>query len=286
MNPLCIYHGNCQDGFGAAWVIRRFFREENVDFHFGVHSEAPPDVTGRQVIMVDFSYKRAVIDEMTKTAQSILILDHHKSAEKDLEGFPEPRRGDAGWIPENGIFALFNMERSGASLTWDYFFPNEHRPRIINHIEDRDLWRFKLEGTREISASLFSYPYDFEVWDHLMNGFTGSGTEVLFQEGKAIERKHHKDVAELVKTFQRTVTLDGQTVPFANIPYTYASDAGHLMSKNAPFAVCYWDTPTKRIFSLRSQEDGADVAAIAVKYGGGGHEHAAGFAAEIGWEGE
>lgn len=23
MNPLCIYHGNCADGFGAAWVFKR-----------------------------------------------------------------------------------------------------------------------------------------------------------------------------------------------------------------------------------------------------------------------
>jgi len=31
------------------------------------------------------------------------------------------------------------------------------------------------------------------------------------------------------------------------------------------------------VFSLRSQEGGIDVSEIAIKFGGGGHKHAAGF---------
>jgi nanoRNase/pAp phosphatase (c-di-AMP/oligoRNAs hydrolase) len=44
-----------------------------------------------------------------------------------------------------------------------------------------------------------------------------------------------------------------------------------------PFAACYWDTPEGRAFSLRSSDDGADVAEVAKQYGGGGHRNAAGF---------
>lgn len=47
------------------------------------------------------------------------------------------------------------------------------------------------------------------------------------------------------------------------------------MGENEPFAVCYWDTEKKRTFSLRSTDKGVDV--VAVKFGGGGHKHAAGF---------
>ena len=78
--PLCIYHGNCADGFGAAWVVRRYFKGE-CDFYAGQYGAEPPDVTGRDVIMVDFSYKRPVIDAMAVKAQTILILDHHKTAQ-------------------------------------------------------------------------------------------------------------------------------------------------------------------------------------------------------------
>ena len=58
------------------------------------------------------------------------------------------------------------------------------------------------------------------------------------------------------------------------------------MAQGKPFAACYWDTPTGRVFSLRSTTEGSDVAKIAATYGGGGHRSAAGFQAPRGWEGD
>lgn len=64
MKTLCIYHGNCADGFAGAWVVRRALGEDRVDFYPGVYQEPPPDVTDRDVIIVDFSYKRPVLEQM------------------------------------------------------------------------------------------------------------------------------------------------------------------------------------------------------------------------------
>lgn len=292
MSVLCIYHGNCQDGFGAAWAVRHAFDERRIEFHPGVYQDPPPDVTDRHVLLVDFSYKRPVLLEMAAKARTILILDHHKSAAEDLAGFREIAPHDE-WDDDTldnvieadpPIAVLFDMERSGAGIAWD-FFHNTVRPKLIDHIEDRDLWRFDLDGTREISAALFSHPYDFRLWDDLM---LREDLANLFREGCAIERKHHKDVAELVKVMQRPMVIGGHKVPVASLPYTLTSDAGHKMAaeSGAPFAACYWDTPEGRFFSLRSTDDGADVSAIAKQYGGGGHAHAAGFRMPIGWEGD
>jgi oligoribonuclease NrnB/cAMP/cGMP phosphodiesterase (DHH superfamily) len=273
-NTLCIYHAFCADGFGAAWVVRRALGD--VEFFGASYGQEPPDVTGRDVIMVDFSYKRPVIETMRRTAASILILDHHKTAQEDLRGLPTPD-------DENmGVAALFDMDRSGAGITWDYFNPGQPRPPLINRLEDRDLWRFKFADTRAVQANVFSYPYEFDVWDRLMQ----TDLSVLRIEGEAIERKHHKDVAELVSASQRTMVIGGHTVPVANLPYTLTSDAGHLMCQGQPFAACYIDTPKGRTFSLRSTDAGVDVSEIAKAYGGGGHRNAAGFLRPIGWEGE
>jgi nanoRNase/pAp phosphatase (c-di-AMP/oligoRNAs hydrolase) len=38
------------------------------------------------------------------------------------------------------------------------------------------------------------------------------------------------------------------------------------------------------VFSLRSTEEGLDVAEIAKQYGGGGHKHASGFRVPFGHE--
>ncbi|MFP4538872.1 MAG: hypothetical protein ACLFPA_11295 [Dichotomicrobium sp.] len=278
---LCIYHGNCADGFGAAWVVRYCFGED-VEFHAGVYQDPPPDVTGRDVLMVDFCYKRPVLDEMANIARSIVILDHHKSAAEDLGDLPESS-GDwdtdmemakeAVSLGDPPVFALFDMERSGAGITWDYLFPRSSRPPLINHIEDRDLWRFALEGTREIQAAVFSHPYDFRVWDELMQ----MDTEALRSDGRAIERKHFKDIREFIGAARVRMEIAGYFVPALNAPYCWSSDAGHEMAAGEPFAACYWDTPDGRVFSLRSLPGGVDVSSVARQYGGGGHEHAAGF---------
>lgn len=265
-NPLCIYHANCADGFGAAWVVRRHFAGM-VDFHPGVYQDTPPDVSGLHVVMVDFSYKRDTVEAMRTGAKSIKIIDHHKTAIDDLSG----RLAEEDGCP---IELIFDLNRSGAGLTWDTYFTDEPRPQLINHIEDRDLWRFKLPYTREIQAAVFSEPYDFVKWDFLM----AAPVEHLVAEGVAIERKHHKDVAELVRVCKRRMNIGGKVVWGANLPYTLTSDAGHMMADDGePFAACYWDTPEGRVFSLRSREGGSDVSEIAKQYGGGGHKNAAGF---------
>jgi len=288
---LCIYHGNCADGFGAAWAVRRRLPKIDIEFHPGIYGNPPPNVTGRHVLMVDFSYKRPVLLEMATKARSILIIDHHKTAAEDLSGFREPapwrewKDKNLGLVEGDGepIAALFDMDRSGAGMTWDFFFVGQDRPRLIDHIEDRDLWRFKLDGTREIQAAVFSYPYDFEVWDRLM---LETDLDALRTEGRAIERKHFKDIDELLKVCTRRMVIGGFNVPVANLPYTLTSDAGHNLATGEPFGACYWDTPEGRVFSLRSTEEGQDVSAVAKLYGGGGHRNASGFRMPVGWEGD
>ena len=161
--PLCIYHGNCADGFTAAWAVRKALGED-VEFFPGVYQSSPPDVANRHVVLVDFSYKRPVLDEMAGSANSILILDHHKTAADDLAGYQVPfgnswRRhldninqdvceGCAG-----RPYALFDMERSGAQLAWDFFHEGTKRPNLVDYVADRDLWQFRLPLSREVKCS-------------------------------------------------------------------------------------------------------------------------------------
>ncbi|MCY1353970.1 hypothetical protein D9M69_403250 [compost metagenome] len=274
MKALCIYHGNCADGFGAAWAVRQGIGSENVEFLAGRYGMPAPDVADRVVVIVDFSFPLEVLQSMALQARSVLVIDHHKTAAEALAELPAAPADYYAWadtLPK--LSALFDMGRSGAGLTWDFFFPHSPRPALINHIEDRDLWRFALEGTREIQANLFSYPYDFDVWDALMQ----QPISASIAAGVAIERKHHKDVAELVAGSKRRMLIGGHDVPVANLPYIHSSDAGHLMAQGEPFAACYQDTSDHRYFSLRSSNEGLDVGEIAQQYGGGGHRNAAGF---------
>lgn len=271
---ICIYHGNCADGFGAAWVVRKALGPD-VEFHSAHYGEPAPDVTGKNVIIVDFSYKYDALEALADKAASVLVIDHHKTAMADLVDVPPAElHYEAHAKNSTGkLHALFDMNRSGAGLAWDFFFPAQPRPPLINHIEDRDLWLFKLEGTREIMADLFSYPQDFATWDRLF----ADEINWIRLDGVAINRQHQKTVADLVRTTKRRMLIGGHDVPVANLPYMFASDAGHVMAEGEPFAASYFDTPDGRNFSLRSTDAGMDVSEIAKQYGGGGHRNAAGF---------
>ena len=275
---LCIYHGNCLDGFAAAWAVRHSLAD-SVEFYKGIHQQPPPVVDGRDVVLVDFSYKRSVLEKMLETASSIIILDHHVSAEQELSDL----------LNSGQIDGLFDMSKSGAMLAWQWFNPDQKAPVLIRHIQDRDLWSFKLDGTREICSALSSYPSDFGVWDELMSRNEQQLTD-LRREGAAIERKLQKDIEQLITSGVRRMTIAGYDVPVLNAPAAYVSDAGHIMSVGEPFAACYWDHANGRSFSLRSNGQGdansIDVAEVAKIYGGGGHKNAAGFTVEHGWEGE
>ena len=185
------------------------------------------------------------------------------------------------------ILAEFDMERSGAQMTWDYLF-REARPPLVDYVGDRDLWRFALPLSRDVSAWVFSYSYTFKNWDFLHARMRNHiDVQDVADEGGAILRKQDKDVAELLAVMQRTMVIGGVAVPVANLPYTLASDAAGKMAESAPFAACYFDRPDARVFSLRSRgEGGTDVSKIAAGYGGGGHKNAAGFQVPLGWEGD
>lgn len=274
---LCIYHGGCADGFGAAYVVWRMLGAggaTELEFHAARYGDAPPDVVGKRVLVVDFSYPLETLTTMAEQALAVLVIDHHKTAAEALAGLPAVPMGYERWCASGlPLGAVFDMQRSGAGLTWDFFAPGQPRPALIDYIEDRDLWRFRLSATRAVTAGLFSHPQDFDVWARFMEG----GVEALLRDGEAIERKQQQDVASVIRSGLARMVIGDFDVPVVNAPYTLASDVGNALCAGEAFAAIYHDTATHRVFSLRSSDAGEDVGEIARVYGGGGHRNAAGF---------
>lgn len=288
MQPVCLYHANCIDGFTAAWVVNKFY-EGNVDLIAVAYGDSIPQACrNRDVILVDFSFKRDRLHDLKHLAKSVLVLDHHKTAEEDLRAYAVDWPDVTPAVPDDGqVMAIFDMDRSGAGLAWDWFFPKRPRPAIVKHVEDRDLWRFRIEGTRSLHGVFASYPFDLETWDKLAAACEdGAKRRNMLREGEAIARKHLMDVRSVYEATKRKMIIGGYPVMVCNAPPGMASDLGNLMAKMQLFGVTYFDTADgKRAFSLRSIGD-FDVSAIAKDYGGGGHRNAAGFSRPKGWEGD
>lgn len=261
MKNLCIYHKSCADGFGAALAVKTYFdeQEKKCDFLSAHYGDTAPDVTGLNVVIVDFSYPRETLIKMNEQAESIIVLDHHKTAQANLEGLD---------------FCQFDMSRSGAMMAWQYFHPRKQVPMLIQYIQDRDLWQWQLPESKEFSSGLQMLEMDFTKWSEYLeneycNELITSGSIVLkYQETQVLRALDPSKI--------RMINLQGYDVPVINSTTLISEICGRL-AESHPFAISYFDTPKERVYSLRSRGDGTDVSVIAKSFGGGGHAAAAGF---------
>jgi uncharacterized protein len=256
MTPdLVLYHKNCPDGFGAAWAVWKKF--PSATFVPADHGQpVPVDCTGRQVLIVDFSYPRPVLEHLAASAKDLLVLDHHVTAKQALEGL---------------LYVRFDLHKSGAVLAWEWAHKTSP-PWLLQYIQDKDLYTWALPASREIAAGLSSYAYDFHTWDTLQQN-------QLEQEGRAILRYEQKLIDQMIQE-KVIVQFEGEQIPCVQSAIL-TSQIGERLSANFPFCLIWHDRNGRRYFSMRSHEDRADVSKIAVKYGGGGHTHAAGFSVSL-----
>lgn len=265
---LVIYHHPCLDGFTAAWAAKQAMGN-TAEYVPGIYNNdgTLPDVDNRIVYLVDFSYPKDVMLELARRANTVIVLDHHLSAQKELEPL----------LDDGTIEGEFDMERSGAMMTWNWFFPDRDPPKFIEYVQDRDLWRKELPLCEEVNMAMFSYEYTFENWDQI----SARSIDDLKKDGVAIWRKHIKDVHELIEQVQYMTIAGFANVPTVNANYFYGSDLCSILCENKPFAAYYWiNSEGEYVFGLRSNKDFEgviDVSTVAKGFGGGGHANAAGF---------
>lgn len=269
-NKLIISHSGCWDGFCAAWLMHTIYPDaEYLWYHHGDEPPTVEDVAGRDVYILDFSFDRETLIGLHRASNSLIVLDHHKSAEEALQGLE---------------FCTFDSAKSGARLTLEYIldealsddeaysWTGEHFTWLVDYTEDRDLWKWELKHSREINAALRSYPLDFDVWDDLSKRVPAR----LVLEGEAILR-YQQGVIESGVRHAGLALIAGHEVLVTNSTTMTSEIAGEL-AKDRPFGVCWFEKPDgTRIYSLRSTPTGLDVSEIAKRFGGGGHKHAAGF---------
>lgn len=271
VRPVVIYHASCLDGWLSAYAAYTIYGDQ-ADYVPALYGDKPPPCENRRVFILDFSYPKATLLQIAKQATQVTILDHHKTARDDLESI-------LGVHPK--IDGQFDMEQSGAALSWWYFHPSSKAlPWAIKIAEDRDLWRFKYTTTKSLAAYMQSFPFeDFAAWDKIVSRLRAiEGRTAAMREGDALLRQHNQlcsGIIESAGVIDRCI--GGYVVPTVNAPPQFASEIGHRLSEKAPWAAVWWQSPRGYHYSLRSRKGGVDVSRIAQIHGGGGHANAAGF---------
>lgn len=266
-----LYHGNCTDGFCAAWAAWRCLGDAGAEYVPVLHGQPPPwdKIRGRHVYLLDFAYKLPVMLEMAVACSGLVVLDHHKTAEADLANLAALRH--------KHVSLHFDMDKSGGRLAWEYFHTTPFH-WLVEYTEDRDLWRWLLPNSREVSAALASYPRDFATWERLAKLRVGyvPEWENFVNEGEAILRYQAGCVRGQVENAVE-IEMDGYKILAVNCTHLVSEIAGQL-AEGRPFGACYFIRGDgKKVWSLRSTPGGVDVSEIAKWHGGGGHRNAAGF---------
>lgn len=287
MSNVIIHHGHCPDGFGAGWLARRTLFPGG-RLYAAAHNTPPPyDLTdGQDVLVVDFCYPAAELDELAARSRSLLVLDHHQTsrkwvAESSLRVLGSPEEYVALPADEaSAPIAVHTNDHSGIGLVACIAAARGFKiPDWVWDIEDRDLWRTGTPDGLDVHAAVTSHPQTVEVWDSLAR----TPRQRLADEGAPINRFRSQLVtACLDRSFE--LKLGGLVVLCASSPETVGPEVGHELAVRSPSGVGAYCVPADSYvrIGLRSMPDGVDVAELAALYGGGGHRPAAGL--RLSWD--
>lgn len=307
---LCIYHAPCNDGSASAAALE--YRLRAADYLDGayevrfvpytyttgwdepmsqalldnlVHADHPVV----EIYLVDVSMsevKYAQIVEHLRGQGRIgserprtICIDHHVTA---LERIEELR----AFCDETHI--RMGPGLSGATLVWEYF--NERfgesgpPPTLLRYVADQDIWEWKLEDSDKVNAAL-------NVLDGTVDSMSLELAESLaapqawFErrraEGAAIMAMVHAQVMRQARNVVEVPTA-GALILVVNAT-TFNSELGNHLCEHheaTPNVVAWMFTVHENWSvrcSLRSVPGGAlNARQLAERFGGGGHDHAAG----------
>ncbi len=291
---VCLYHFGCPDGIGGAfpfWRINRSRYEITTllktkvplpkvlpfDIKGVKHNEPYPEelIREKNVVIVDFSYKRDVIKEMCRNATLVYILDHHETARRELEGL-EKEFDNFGYI--------FDLDRSGAQIAWDWCYPDIPRPWFIEIIADRDLWKWEIPNAKEIGKALYHFEwYNWEKMEELTNNLkdTPALIKKFTEQGRILLDIDTKDISYAVGT-SKLCEFQGHRIRLSTCHPSLRSEVGNAAANmyDCDFAATWrYDVSTDQWWiSLRGSKNCCiQLNQITEKFGGGGHPKACGF---------
>jgi len=257
-----LYHGGCTDGFGAAYSAWKLLGNR-AEYIACYHGGDIPDVKGKRVAMLDFTYNNEITKKLIAEAESFIIIDHHKSAVVELHDISCTK---------------FDMSKSGAMMAWEFFHPGKDAPKFIEYIQDRDLWTWELPYSREFSAAFDMVPWEFNAFEQfedasVIDDAIKRGSYILAYSKTVIKKIVDKATRKRMKVKDKDYD-----VMIVNSSH-WMSEIGSALAKDCDVAFIYFfdhDSLKYRV-SLRAFHEHIDCTEISKQFGGGGHRKAAGF---------
>lgn len=277
-----MYHADCNDGFGAAWAAHKTLGPAAVyiPIAYGRSASLPRGI--REIHMLDWTPPAEMAERwIAQLARGELcgltLIDHHATAEKLASHMRDMKA--RGMV---GLVEVFSTENSAAVLAWRHYHPHTPCPRLLRYVEDRDLWRWQLPDSRAVSQALYAMRRDFDEWSVYADAI-----DPLIERGNAMLAFSETIVTQAVTRAETRVIpphLSGDERPLTVVELNCTAcvsdthEAMRRMFPDADVTLTYAIVDDVAQVSLRSTS--YDVAALAKRFGGGGHHQASGFKME------
>lgn len=184
---IIVYHKNCSDGLGGAWVIKYYLNSINItddniilipqypkcsnlykslEKHNLYFDELEEEYV-YNIIFVDIFPEKDILlklmeyDKKYNYKNRIEIYDHHQTNKEILMNLSDEIK--------NNICYVFDMEKCGCQIAWDVYMKGTPRPKFIDYIGEGDLWNFKSPDSKLIYEELYNSFLDIDKLTWLYN---------------------------------------------------------------------------------------------------------------------
>lgn len=277
---VLVYYHNDMDGRCSAAIVKKALGDKDVDYTFvpmGYNNsvELPKNIHEYwRVYIVDFTMNEEIMDQLCTLfpRNDVIWIEHHITA---IEQYGEKYSHFEG-MRKDGTAACL--------LTWQFFYGQLEAPMAVKFVADRDMWYFKLEGTKRFYEYMMNQNQDpkYGVWDHYLDKRSDLYDEI--EMGGTLRSARMRSIEKDAKYLGYESELDGHKCMKINYSsFESVSDMGHYICDKLGYDIAWIYYQKKnnngemiQVNNLRSKE--IDVSEIAKSRGGGGHKLAAGFA--------
>ncbi|KAL9155464.1 hypothetical protein ABFS82_09G005100 [Erythranthe guttata] len=303
-----LYHYPCPDGAFAALAAYLYLSQSPTaplffpnTVYSPLRAEDLPFNEIDTVYLLDFVGPPGFVQQLSPKVRKVVVLDHHKTALEML---------GSGISTSGNVTKVIDMERSGATIAFDYFKEKLSRGgthsskdvasseyqrvrRIFEYIEDADLWRWRLPDSKAFSSGLKDLNLEFDVTSNpsLFQQLLSLDLESVISQGMS-SLAHKQSIIDGVLEHSYEIALGGGAFGHclavdADSVSELRSELGHQLANKSMktnsrgigaivYKVPELENDLMLKISLRSIKE-EDTTPISQKYGGGGHRCASSF---------
>lgn len=313
--PTCFYHSADMDGHCSGAIIRRYCKGDvflkGVNHGHALNTENIPP--GDTVYVVDFSFTEEEMIYLRNNFDLVWIDHHISSIEKlgdqfgDVKGIRQVADDFDTEVARDAVYKRHQhipniklglrslpinqkeIKTAACELVWRYCFPDLPIPYLVYLFGKYDVWEHALDPnilrTNFAVRSFDTRPFKWDLWPKVLDG-DAKVTEHILSMGKLLEQQTATDYHRRSGTLAFKTTFKGHEVLAANVSHVNSMFFSQF-DEDYDFVIMYAWYPTLfdgeggwKFSMFTDGKKSVDVSEIAMGYGGGGHQGAAGFVAK------